>query len=64
MINIVIAPANTGKANINRNDVAQIESINTLHLSQERLGCRASIMVSRKLMDPNNDETPARCREK
>lgn len=64
MINIVIAPANTGSANSNRKEVAQIDNIKTLVLSQDKLGCRAKSIVSIKLIDPSNEETPAKCKEK
>ena len=59
----MIAPANTGKDNNNKNAV-----IKTAHTkSGVRFavipGARMLVIVTIKLIAPNIDETPARCKE-
>lgn len=61
--NIVIAPANTGKDNNNKNAV-----IKTAHTKRGVRfavipGARMLVIVTIKLIAPNIDETPARCKE-
>ena len=60
IINIVRAPANTGKAKINRMTVIKTDQINKGIFSVGMPPRRAFAIVVVKLIAPIKDETPAR----
>lgn len=60
----MIAPASTGKANSSRKEVARIASRKVDVLSSPIRGGRTNNSVTRKLIAPDIDDTPARCKEK
>ena len=62
--NIVIAAANTGKLNNSKNDVISNDQINSGNLIQVKPGALILKMVVIKFIAPNNDATPAKCKEK
>jgi hypothetical protein len=62
--NIVIAPANTGKDNNNNIAVIKIAHTNNGNLCKDIPLVLILSAVLIKLIAPNNDETPARCKLK
>jgi hypothetical protein len=61
---MVMAPANTGRANRRRTAVIKTDHTKRGIFSHEILGARILIIVEIKLIAPKMDETPAICREK
>ncbi len=57
--NIVIAPANTGKANNNKIAVINMAHTNRGSLSKVKLGALILIVVAIKFVAPKIDEAPA-----
>lgn len=64
IINIVIAPASTGRANNSKKEVAQIDNVSTLTLSHENEGAREHTIVVKKFIAPKREDKPAKCKEK
>jgi len=62
--NIVIAPANTGKDNNNKNTVIKIDQTNNLIRSRDIPGARILKIVVIKLIAPKMEDIPAKCKEK
>jgi len=62
--NIVMAPANTGKANSNSNVVMKTDQTNNGICSNFIFFARIFKMVVMILIAPKIDEIPAKCREK
>jgi hypothetical protein len=63
-INIVRAPASTGRARIRRPTVTRTDQINRGIFSVGMPSIRLFIIVVVKLMAPSNEETPAICSER
>jgi hypothetical protein len=61
---IVIAPANTGNDNNNKNAVIKIAHTNKGNLCISKLGALILKIVVIKLIAPNKDDTPAKCKLK
>jgi hypothetical protein len=61
---IVIPPANTGSDNNNNTAVIKTDHPNKVNLCNLIPGVLIFIIVVMKLIAPNNDEIPARCKEK
>jgi hypothetical protein len=61
--NIVIAPANTGNDNNNKNAVMNTAQTNSGTRFDVIPGARIFVIVTIKLIAPNIDETPAKCSE-
>ena len=62
--NIVIAPAKTGKDNNNKNAVIKTDHTNKGNLCIFIPGARILIIVVIKLIAPNNEEIPDKCKLK
>jgi len=62
--NIVIAPAKTGRDNNNKIAVTKIAQANNGNLCKVCPGALIFNTVVMKLMAPNKDETPAKCKLK
>lgn len=62
--NIVIAPANTGKDNNNKKAVTNTDHTKSLRRSQVISGERMLKIVVIKLIAPNKEDIPAKCKEK
>ena len=62
--NIVIAPANTGKDNINNQAVINTAHTNKGNLSNVNPGERIFIIVTTKFIAPYKDDIPAKCKLK
>lgn len=62
--NIVIAPANTGSDNNNKNAVIKTAHTNKGVLCAVIPGARIFVIVTIKLIAPRIEETPAKCNEK
>jgi hypothetical protein len=60
----VIPPAKTGKDNNNNQAVINIAQTNKGNLCQVIPGALIFITVVIKFIDPNNDDTPAKCKLK
>jgi hypothetical protein len=60
--NIVIAAANTGKANINKNDVTNIDHKYNGKLCKNIDSSLKNIIVQIKFIDDNIDDTPTICK--
>jgi len=60
--NIVIAPANTGKDNNNKNAVIKTAHTNNGNLLKYSPGHLIFIIVTIKLIAPAIEETPAKCK--
>lgn len=63
-INIVRAPARTGRARINSPTVTRTDQIKRGIFSDGIPSIRLFIIVVVKLIDPKRDDTPARCKDR
>jgi hypothetical protein len=62
--NIVIAPANTGKDNSNKNAVIKTDHTNSGRLWKDKLFTRILKIVQIKLIAPKIDDAPDKCKLK